>query len=119
MSLPYKAHPLYSQRRALLITAGIGILLDLTGISSYDPIPSTVSIFLLAISATFSFADLSEYAVEKVKHPDQDPKWPLKRYMIGDIIFSVVLQFMFWAGLEGYGRNPLALYGNLGNFVAS
>jgi hypothetical protein len=63
--------------------------------------------------------DLISYAAEKAGNPDEDPKWPKKKWMIGDILLAFILQIIFWNAVVelaygySYGTNILGAYGTL------
>lgn len=72
-----------------------------------------VLLFLSGLLCTF---DLMIYKIVKATEPDHEPKWPLRKYMYGDLAFALLLQWMFWlvvTTLEldryraGYGSNTL------------
>lgn len=81
------------------------------------------SSFFLAASAFFCAADLVFYALKKVEHPDEDPKWPTRQWMIGDAILGIILQFAFWGGVASlafdYDINIVAAYGILADLLCS
>lgn len=110
MALPYKCHPLYHFRRVSICIAIIGIVLCCIAISPYYPEVLGPSIAVLAVSALFCVADLLFYALKKVEKPDEDPEWPVKKFILGDLVFAVVLQYLFWMTLAmiPYSYSPNA-----------
>jgi hypothetical protein len=116
MALPYNLHPIYGPRITLLITALISLLLASTAILSGLADPWNAGSLALwavhAICVILSIAlcayDLRRWAKLKAADPDENPEWPLKRIMIGDIV--LVLGFWFlWVtemDLMLYPRRP-------------
>lgn len=119
MALPLDSHPLYYQRKTSIIIAVIGLILS---ILAFWSIGFLTGLFLAA-SIVFCLADLVLYACEKVKDPDNDPKWPTRRWMFGDAVVAVVLQIVFWAALSHlmwyYGNPVLQAYSALTACICS
>ena len=127
MALPLSSHPIVHLRKATIVIAVIGIVLCCLSSSNYyyDGGTLAASVIFLALSALLCTTDLISYATKKVEHPDEDPKWPLRRWIIVDVIMAVVLQFIFWcaiiglADFYGYGTNIVGAYGALADFLCS
>lgn len=125
MPLPYKSHPLYGLRNVTSIIAFIGIILCFLCFDTYRP--GFIVCFLL-FSAIFSRLDVFLYALRRVEHPDEEPKWPNLKIMNGDLLLAVILQFAFWAAVGeitwgyGYRGGPSRVaeaYGILTAFLCS
>ncbi|KAK7184581.1 hypothetical protein DPSP01_009018 [Paraphaeosphaeria sporulosa] len=150
--IPYDSHPLYSLRRSILIAGTVGVLLNtailLALSSSYGGmyrLPNFVlSTALLCGSIAFVSYDLVTYGTRTAvilasQAKDDDtllpqvahaqPTWPSKVLLVGDFIFAVALQWLFWGlffvvASSGYydrygGSETLEAYANLTNFAAS
>lgn len=118
----YKSHPLYQLRRAILLTAAIGFLLNIFVILSllYGNNQEQVgfvllSMLLLVASFAFSLHDLITYGTENTtasQAPRQNSnsqsssrrslrtpeaqEWPSKRILVIDILLAIALQWFFW-----------------------
>ena len=127
MALPLKDHPIYPLRKAIIIIAIIGILLCFIASSNswYYGETYGASALFLGLSTLLCTADLISYASKKVEHPDEDPKWPLRRWILMDFVMALVLQFMFWCGIASLAAsyydetNILGAYGTLADFLCS
>lgn len=126
MALPYRAHPLYHLRKALIVTDIIGIILSVLLIGPYGPSGDGSIPFWLAISAPVAAADLVFYATKKLADPDNNPPWPRKLWVIGDILLAIILQIVFWAAIASlswrysYGGDAIfGAYAALACFIAS
>ena len=122
-SLPLKSHPIYGLRKFTIILAIIGILLALISLGPYAESIAAGAGFL-ALSILACAADLVSYATEKVSNPDDDPKWPTKRWMFIDIVLAIILQFTFWGAIVAlswtyYGTNILGAYAALADLLCS
>jgi hypothetical protein len=114
MALPYNLHPIYGPRITLLITASISLLLILAVILSAlaDPWNAgplglwLVHTIFVILSIALCAYDLRRWAKLKAANPDENPEWPLKRIMIGDIILALFFWFLWVAemGLMPYSR---------------
>ena len=104
MPLPYKSHPIYGLRLALIISAAISLLITLNVVLSrltgpgYSDYWETIGLWIVhgvcaILSIALSRYDLRSWATLKAANPDEDPEWPLRRTIIGD----VVLGLGFWA----------------------
>jgi uncharacterized membrane protein len=116
MALPYSLHPIYGPRITLLITASISLLLVLTVILSGLATPWTVSplgfwvthTICVTLSIALCVYDLRRWARIKAADPDENPKWPLRRIMIGDTVLGLCFWFLWVAemGLMSYSWRP-------------
>lgn len=83
-------------------------------------IPTTI---FLVLSLLFCGADLVLYAIKKVKDPDSDPEWPTRKWMTGDVLLAVFLQYLFWGTLARlnsiYFLGALGAYGALAGLLCS
>lgn len=119
-NLPYKDHPLYKLRRLTIITALVGIILNLFAVAalvdddSYDVPPFVVAIVILLISFIFVLHDLISYASALLsarsslpiasphassstsRVEEQKPNWPSKRLIVTDLILALIFQWLFW-----------------------
>ncbi len=123
MALPYSSHPIYNLRKIAIIIALIGIVLCLLSYNPYSNGAPAENGISLAITALFCTADLILYATNKLEKPDEDPKWPTLKWMVGDAILALILQLMFWAAMNGlsygYQTNIIGAYGALAAFLCS
>lgn len=119
-SAKYSDHPLYRFRVALLISAAIGVFLSLISISGayYGDVsgPFATALVFLFLSGLLCTFDLITYKIAKATDFDHEPKWPVRRYMYGDLVFALLLQWTFWIVIStlefdryrnGYGSNTL------------
>lgn len=94
----------------MLISAAVGVLLSMISIPtpyySDSAGPFTTELVLLFLSGLLCTFDLISYKMAKATDADHEPKWPLRRYMIGDLFFALVLQFMFWVVLASLVGMP-------------
>ena len=103
MALPYNLHPIYGPRITLLITASTSLLLVSTAILSgiaapwnTDPLGLwLVHTIFVILSIALCAYDLRRWAKLKAADPDEDPEWPLKRIMIGDIVLALFFWFLW------------------------
>src|ERR1700722_1910994 len=108
MALPYNLHPIYGPRITLLITALISLLLVSTVILSCLADPWNAGPLALwaahAICVILSIAlcahDLRRWAKLKAADPDENPEWPLKRIMVGDIVLVLFFWFLWVAEMD-------------------
>ena len=123
MALPLKSHPLYYLRKISIVIAVVGILLSFTSYIPYSSGELLASASFLTFSALFCAADLVSYATQKLANPDEDPKWPTRKWMVGDVVLAIILQFVFWGAIGalswGYGTNVAGAYAALANFLCS
>ena len=126
MALPLTSHPIYHLRKISIVVAVIGILLCGVSIPPYNAEALGTSIFFLIVSALFCAVDVVCYATKKAEDPDEDPKWPLRKWMLGDFIFAVALLFLFFGALNslswvgyGYAPNIIGAYGALADLLCS
>ena len=114
MDLPYHTHPLYNLRKALVIIAGIGIILCVASTPPYIPaaitIAPAVTLFASLLLSTF---DLFSYVVWKAQHPDQEPKWPTTVSMVGDVVLAAMQQIVFWIIISNLRWNYWTPYGRV------
>ena len=123
MALPLSSHPIYNLRKVSIIIAAIGFIFCLLCIPAYNGqvlIPCTL---LLACSPFFCGADVVLYAVKKAEDPDNNPEWPKRKWMIGDVLLAIVLQYVFWVTISIwswlYNGNVFVAYGALAAFLCS
>lgn len=99
----FSKHPLYTLRKCHIAIAALGIILF-----SFCPMSETVtfSVVVLFVSIFICAADLLSWASRQAKQPDEEPEWPLKKYMFFDSIMAVFLQIGFWTGVDqmSWGR---------------
>ena len=125
MALPFSSHPLYALRKVSIAVAIIGVVLSAFSIPFYGGECVVAVLLFLIISIFFSVADLYSYAAKKLQHPDDDPKWPLRRWMAGDLILAILLQWVFWVSVailsfdSYYGTNIGGLYAALAGLLCS
>ncbi|KAK0314628.1 hypothetical protein LTR01_001452 [Friedmanniomyces endolithicus] len=127
MDLPFNTHPLYTLRKATILSATVGVIFSLGATSPYGSDAFQVEIFLVLVSLVFSAADVYCYAKFKKENPDQDPPWPTTKWMLGDGVLAVLLLLDFAAGLWmaqldwSYRRNGMILpaYAALAAFFCS
>jgi hypothetical protein len=121
MALPFKSHPLFILRKAIIIIALIVLVLCFVG-------PSYLAGFSawLLVSLAFCALDVYIYATKKAENPDEDPKWPTVLWIVGDLLLSLIQQFVFWAALAAlsyryysYYLDIVAAYAALANFLCS
>lgn len=90
---------------------------------SYELGPFLFACLLLFISGLLAFFDLVAYKVAKATDPDNEPKWPLKKYFIGDIILAVIMQWFFWPLVASisfsYANTVLEAYASLPLLISS
>ena len=121
MSLPYSSHPIFTLRRALLITGVISIILSLVSAlcDIYEPGLWIWHLVISLASLALCLSDLFTWAVAKAADPDNDPPWPLKKYMLGDIVLGVVfsltyvVEFGVLARPWGYNSSPFPPYASI------
>ena len=122
MDLPLSAHPLFHLRQIIIAVALIGVVCCCNSLE-YGMETLSASAVLLAISAVFSFLDLFWYAAKKARHPDEDPEWPQRRWMLGDAILAGLLQCVFWATFAEltwrYRTNVTGAWGALADLLCS
>ena len=114
MALPYNLHPIYGPRITLLITASISLLLISTVILSglADPWhtgPSglwLVHTIFVILSLALCAYDLRRWAKLKAADPDENPEWPLKRIMIGDIVLALFFWLLWVAEMDLMPYSP-------------
>ncbi|TKA40915.1 hypothetical protein B0A54_07827 [Friedmanniomyces endolithicus] len=115
MDLPFNTHPLYTLRKATILSATVGVIFSLGATSPYGSDAFQVEIFLVLVSLVFSAADVYYYAKFKKENPDQDPPWPTTKWMLADGVLAVLLLLDFAAGLWmaqldwSYRRNGMIL----------
>ena len=125
MAIPFRSHPLYLRRKILIIIAVIGIVLSALSIPIHQGECIIATLLFLIISVIFCAADLYCYAAKKLQQPDEDPKWPLRRWMAGDLILAILLQYLFWITVailswdSYYGPNIVGLYAALADLLCS
>ncbi|KAK0250935.1 hypothetical protein LTS09_014005 [Friedmanniomyces endolithicus] len=127
MDLPFNTHPLYTLRKATILSATVGVIFSLGATSPYGSDAFQVEIFLVLVSLVFSAADVYYYAKFKKENPDQDPPWPTTKWMLADGVLAVLLLLDFAAGLWmaqldwSYRRNGMILpaYAALAAFFCS
>lgn len=129
MAPRYKDHPLYYVRGALIISAAVGVVLCLIAVvdnSSYDSGVFAWATFFSFLSGCLCVFDLVSYKMRTATDPDNTPDWPLRKYTYGDLIFAVLLQWIFWPmvstiGWDYYGYHNVVLqsYAALPAFVSS
>ena len=128
MSLPFSSHPLYQLRRAIIISAILGVILCILGSSWYPYYGGALSLsfMLLGGSAFLCALDLICYASRKKDNPDEEPKRPAGRWALVDLIMAILLQFAFWTTIIEltdyygyYSPNLLGIYGILADLVCS
>ena len=121
-SLPFTSHPIYHFRKYSIIVALLGAFLCASSANGMGG-PIDTSVPLLIFSALFCAADLFCYAKKKSRNPDEEPEWPSKLWMCGDVVFALLLQVTFWACLNeltwSYSSRVLAAYGALGDMICS
>ena len=97
MPAKYSDHPLFHLRVLLIVSAVVGILLGFCAPSG----PFLFSCFLLFLTGILAWFDLMAYKIAKATYPDHNPQWPQGRYLVGDAIFAIVLQWLFWPLVAG------------------
>jgi hypothetical protein len=108
MALPYNIHPIYGPRIMLLITASISLLLVSTVILSSLADPWNVGplglwavhTICVILSIALCAYDLRRWAKLKAADPNENPEWPLKRIMIGDIVLVLCFWFLWVAEID-------------------
>lgn len=108
-SSPTKRHPIHALRKLLLIAGGLGLpffILSVGGLLS----------ILVFGSIIFAMSDLLIY----FQDPSDRPRWPLKRFVIGDLVFTMLHQVLFWADAVTwiYSWYYLSIFGALASVVA-
>lgn len=103
MDLPFRSHPLYSLRIAIISSAVLGMLLCFGCLRPWGCEPFETEIGVLGASSVVSAAELYYYARQKKDHPDQDPKWPDKKWILGDAVLAFALLLSFAASVVAAG----------------
>lgn len=122
--LQYNAHPLFHQRKVLIITALIGAALCLLTVNTNDGLVFTISLLFLVLSTFLAACDLNCHAMKKAYQPDEDVPWPRVVTMVADFVLGIALQLMFWASAATaenmwYGSRVCAAYAALADLLCS
>nr|POF01016.1 hypothetical protein CFP56_20964 [Quercus suber] len=114
--LPYAQHPIFPLRRLHCVVAFVGVFLCFISTNWYDADVITFTILSLLASIFFCAADVYLWATKKAANPDEDPPWPTRRFIFGDLAMAVVLLFVFAVGFSAVASGPYG-YGGPGNVV--
>lgn len=92
MANPYGSHPIYWLRLYLLVLAIFSETLGsfACAVARWDALPWALHLLWTCCSALWCISDLVHFALQKASDPDAKPKWPKKKTMIGDAIFTIL-----------------------------
>jgi hypothetical protein len=82
---------MYSLRRLLIIIASLGSVFFLFSDDRFAH-------YFLFGCIIFAMYDLLAYA----QSPDDNPRWPQKRFLFGDLAFAFLLQYSYWASMIAF-----------------
>jgi hypothetical protein len=119
MANPYDSHPIYWLRRCLLVLAVFSFILGALACSlaGYNAPIWAFHLLWTFCSALWCIHDLVQYAMAKARNPDQEPSWPSKKVMTGDVVLTVLFGLWWFfevANNDGYySSSTLLAYGSV------